>query len=280
MEDMGSNTLPGPDTGRPPGVLELGLRGRLAAVGLWKSPAMSMVPILPGDMENPLPILPIIWLLLVFPAAAIVGPGKRVPMGAMSVGVLAQLPCRGEAPGKRGTSGPLGVVGPLHMLGVLGDGTGNLPSMEGVLGPPWLVAVLVVVVGVVAVLLLAVVVGVVAVLLLLLLLLLLVGVVVVEGCTGPCGEGPVYRCCCCVPLLSEGPCGVWGAEGTAIPGEGTGKRSGVLGPVNLGWGSEEGVSGVVGPPKGVAGPERRLPSPTLSPILKISKYNESFAIWL
>ena len=92
MEDMGSNTLPGPDAGRPPGVLELGLRGRLAAVGLWKSPAMSIVPILPGDMENPLPIFPIIWLLLLFPAGAIVGPGKRVPMGAMSaVGVLVQL---------------------------------------------------------------------------------------------------------------------------------------------------------------------------------------------
>ena len=69
-------------------------------------------------------------------------------------------------------------------------------------------AVLVAVVGVVAVLLLAVVLGVVVVLLLLLLLLLLVGVVVVEGCTGPCGEGPVYRCCCWLPLLSEAPCGV------------------------------------------------------------------------
>lgn len=57
-----------------------------------------------------------------------------------------------------------------------------------------------------------------------------------------------------------------------MPGEGTGKRSGVLGPVNLAWGSEEGVRGVVGPPKGVPGPERRLPSPTLvSPILEHMK---------
>lgn len=129
--------MPGPDAGRPPGVLELGLRGRLAAVGLWKSPPMSMVPILPGDMENPLPILPIIWLLLAVPVGAIVGPGKRAPTAAMSaVGVLPLLACSGEAPGKRGTSGPLGVVGALHMLGVFGDGTGNLPSMEGVLGPP------------------------------------------------------------------------------------------------------------------------------------------------
>lgn len=131
-------------------------------------------------------------------------------------------------------------------------------------------AVLVVVVGVVLLVLLAVVLGVVVALLLV--LLLLVGVVVVEGCTGPCGEGPVYRCCCCVPLLSEGPCGVWGAEGIAMPGEGTVKRSGVLGPANLGWGSEEGVRGVVGPPRGVPGPESRLPSPTLvSPILKETK---------
>lgn len=137
MEEMGSNTLPGPDAGRPLGVLELGLRGRLAAVGLWKSPPMSMAPILPGDMENPLPIFPIIWLLAPFPAPVIVGPGKRAPMVAMSAaGVLPLLACSGEAPGKRGTSGPLGVVGALHMLGVFGDGTGNLPSIEGVLGPP------------------------------------------------------------------------------------------------------------------------------------------------
>lgn len=229
-----------------------------------------MAPIFPGDMENPLPILPIIWLLPPFPVGVIVGPGKRAPIGAMSAaGVLPLLPCSGEAPGKRWTSGPLGVVGALHMPGVFGDGTGNLPSIEGVLGPPWLVAVLVAVVGVVVLVLLAVVLGVVVVLLLvLLLLLLLVGVVaVVEGGTAPCGEGPVYRCC--VPLPSEAPCGVWGAEGTAMPGDGTVKRSGVLGPANLGWGSEEGVRGVVGPPRGVPGPERRLPSPTLvSPILR------------
>lgn len=48
-----------------------------------------------------------------------------------------------------------------------------------------------------------------------------------------------------------------------MPGDGTGKRSGVFGPVNLGAGSEDGVRGVVGPPNGVPGPDNRLPSPTL-----------------
>lgn len=135
---MGSNTLPGPDTGRPPGVLQLGLRGKLAAVGLWKSPAMSIDAILPGDIENPLLILPIIWLL--FPDAGVgppTGPGNRAPMGVISLpGPPVPPDCRGEAPGNRGMlSAPLGVVGPLHMLGVLGDGTGNLESIEGVFGP-------------------------------------------------------------------------------------------------------------------------------------------------
>lgn len=137
MEEMGSNTLPGPEAGRPPGVLQLGLRGRLAAVGLWKSPAMSIDVILPGDRENPLLILLIIWLLL-FPddcRGPPTGPGNLVPIGVMSPGPIAPPDCRGEAPGNRGMSGPLGVVGPLHMLGVLGDGTGNLESIDGVLGP-------------------------------------------------------------------------------------------------------------------------------------------------
>lgn len=49
----------------------------------------------------------------------------------------------GEAPGKRDTSGPLGVVGPLHILGVLGDGMGKRLSIEGVFGPPWLAPVVV-----------------------------------------------------------------------------------------------------------------------------------------
>lgn len=173
MDEIGSKTLPGPGVGRPPGVLQLGLRGKLAAEVEWKSPPMSMDPILLGDMENPLPILFIIWLLL-FPAPAagpFPGPGNRAPIGFMSVPALDPGPAtgpgpapagpvgpeellgpvgpvgpvgpagppdwRGEAPGNLFTlSGPLGVVGPLHMLGVLGDGTGNLESIDGVLGPP------------------------------------------------------------------------------------------------------------------------------------------------
>lgn len=64
-------------------------------------------------------------------------------------------------------------------------------------------------------------------------------------------------------------CGVCGADEGTIPGDGTGKRSGVLGPVKRVWGSEDGVRGVVGPPRGVVGPDIRLPSATLvSPSLK------------
>lgn len=46
--------------------------------------------------------------------------------------------CRGDAPGNREhvMLSPTGVVDPLHIPGVLGEGTGNLESMEGVVGPP------------------------------------------------------------------------------------------------------------------------------------------------
>lgn len=64
------------------------------------------------------------------------GPGNLAPMGVISPPGPTAPDCRGEAPGNRGIlSAPLGVVGPLHILGVLGDGTGNLESIEGVLGP-------------------------------------------------------------------------------------------------------------------------------------------------
>ena len=97
--------------GVAPGVLQLGLRGRLD----WKSDTSR--PILPGETVKP-------PSLFIIPPAG----GKPGP--------------KGDAPGN--LSGPLGVVGPdvgwlaapvPHRPGVLGEGTGKR-SLQGVLGPP------------------------------------------------------------------------------------------------------------------------------------------------
>lgn len=65
-----------------------------------------------------------------------VGPAEPENLGEFIEFTSVVTVCKGDAPGNRELISPTGVVEPLHIPGVLGEGIGNLESADGVLGPP------------------------------------------------------------------------------------------------------------------------------------------------